>query len=199
LARCEGFEVCSEDARISGVVARVELDRTRRASALVVEQRRGALFRLDSAGITFVDPWRRLVVFASPSRVPRAARARAASALALRPVVRGSRATLTGTAKAGAALAAGGAAARRAAPPSRRFAVWAAARAAYALAFAGWLYGATLYVLSRVAARVLLVVLSGLTRLGIRVTPPIARATRTVTGWRPSKSRRPGHWIPRRH
>jgi Na+/melibiose symporter-like transporter len=46
---------------------------------------------------------------------------------------------------------------RAAVPPARRFSVWLGKRVAFAAAFLVWLYGALVYVVTRVVARVLLV------------------------------------------
>jgi hypothetical protein len=190
LAHCVGFEVYSEHGSLSGVVAGVELDRDSGDTAtLLVHRRHGRPLRLASASVTWVDPWRRVIVVILPSSEPSAASVQAASAAAVRggqAAVRGGQAAWVGAAKVGAAVAAGAVTARRAAPPSRRFALWLGARAAYALAFAGWLYGATLFVLSRAAVRVLVVAVALLARIGVHVVPPVAHAARTATGKLPT-------------
>jgi hypothetical protein len=202
LARCDGFEVRSPDGRLTGVVSAVELDLADRASALVVQRRRRRPLYVHPAAVALVDPWEETVVVTLPPRKPRTAHVRPAAAAA----VHGAHAASAHAWETGRRLVP---VARRAAPPSQRFALWLGARTAYALAFAGWLYGAVLFVVSRVATRVLLVVVREVTRLSVRVGPPLARgAGRAIR----RASRLPGrinrlrhdkshsaHGIPRRH
>lgn len=174
LARCDGFEVSSEDGRLSGVVCEVERDDAGRASTLVVERNRRRPLELNAAAATLVDPWQRQVLVALPRRRPRTARVRTVAQTASR----GGHAALAGAATVGAASLTVASTARRAGPPSGRFALWLGARVAYALAFAGWLYGAVLYAVSRAAARFLLMLLRAAARAGFWVLPPLARSMR---------------------
>lgn len=176
LARCDGFEACSLDGRMSGVVAGVELDYAGRASTLHVDRRHGSPLEIRPSAVAMIDPWERLVVVTLPPHTPRTARAaRAVSSAA----ARSGHAAGTGTAKAGAAsVAAVAATRRRAAPPARRFVLWLGVRAAFVLAVAGWLYAVTVFTVARVCARLLLATLAAVTRLGVRAAPPAARATR---------------------
>ena len=177
LARCDGFEACSSDGRLSGVVTSVALDHAGRATTLHVDRDHGRSLEISIAAVTVVDPWEELVVIAVPARRPRTAPVRAASAAA----VRGGQATWTGTARVGAASLAAVAASRRAAPPARRLARWLGVRAAYALALAGWLYGLIAFTVSRIAVRALAVVITALARLGLWTAPRVAHAAGATT------------------
>ena len=68
LARCDGFEVCSVDGRLSGVVEGVELDSAGRAMSVVVHRRGRAPLEFGRASIAAVYPWQRLVVVTLPAR-----------------------------------------------------------------------------------------------------------------------------------
>jgi hypothetical protein len=200
LARCDGFEVWSEDGRLSGVIDGVELDPAGRASTLLVHRRGRRPLEVGRSSVTAVYPWQRLVVVAPPERNPRTARAvHAASGTAARGgqaawsgATRGGQAALTGAtrggqaagaaaARAGAVSVAAAATARRALPPARRLARRVGARAAYLLAIAGWLYGFVVFTVSRVVVRALLVTLSGVARVSVRAAPPIAHSARKAT------------------
>ena len=172
LARCDGFEVCSEDGRLTGVVAGVDLDSAGRPSTLLVERHKGRPLQIEPGSVTWVDPWQQLVVVTLPPRKPRTARARAVT----RAASRGGHAARTGAATVGAASLSAAATARRAAPQSGRFAARLGARAAYALAFLGWLYGAVLFTVSRAVAWVLLMLVRGASRVGSWIIPPLARS-----------------------
>jgi hypothetical protein len=177
LAQCAGFEACSEDGRLSGIVTRVELDDARRATAIHVDRDHGGPLEISIAAVTLVDPWEQVVVVALPPRRPRTAPVRAASAAA----VRGGQATWTGTARVGAASLAAVSASRRAARPTRRVARWLGVRAAYSLALAGWLYGLFVFTASRIAVRGVAVVLTALARLGLWTAPRVGHAAGTTT------------------
>jgi hypothetical protein len=189
LARCNGFEVCSEDGRLSGVIDGVELDPAGRATTLLVHRRGRQPLELGRTSVTAVYPWQRLVVVTLPERTPRAGRAaRAASVAAARGgrtaragATRSGQAAWTGAARAGAVSVAAAAAASRALPPARRLALWLGARAAYALAFAGWLYSVAVFTASRVVVRALLVALTFVARVSAWVAPPIAHSARKAT------------------
>jgi hypothetical protein len=195
LAHCDRFEVLSRDGALTGVVAEVELDPAGRASVLVVRRRRGRPLRISPAAVELVDPWQESVVVTIPPRTPRTARVRAVSLAASTTASRAGQGLVSAT--------------RRAAPPSGRFAVWLGIRTAYALAFAAWVYGAALFVVSRAATRVLLVVARHVARLVVWIAPRLARAAQT-TGrkaatlagrtrrWHHGR-RRSADWIPRRH
>jgi hypothetical protein len=177
LAHCAGFEACSEDGRLSGLVESVELDYAGRAKTLHVDRDHGRPLDIGIAAVTAVDPWEQLVVVALPAHQPRTAPVRAASAAA----VRGGQTAWTGTARAGAASLAAVAASRRAAPPARRLAHWVGVRTAYALALAGWLYGVIAFTASRIVVRALAVVLVALARLGLWIAPRVGHAVGATT------------------
>jgi hypothetical protein len=182
LARCDGFEVCSVDGRLSGVVEGVELDSAGRAATLLVHRRRGHPLELDRTSVAAVDPWERLVVVTLPARRPKAARAASAAAdaaargghAAWTGAARGGQTAWSGAARTAAASVGAVAAGRRALSPTRRFALWVGARAAYALAFAGWLYGTVVYVVARAAVRVLLAILRSLARANAMLASGLA-------------------------
>jgi hypothetical protein len=177
LAHSVGFEIYSEKGRLCGVVAGVELDRASGdTSTLLVHRRRGRPLRFTPASVIWLDPWRRVLIMALPAH-PAAAPVHRLSNAALSA----GHAAWTRAAPVGPIVAAGVCAARRAARRSRRFATWLGARILYALALAGWLYGATVFVVSRAAVRLLLVMATALLRLGIQVMPPLARAAQTAT------------------
>ncbi len=177
LAQCAGFEACSEDGRLSGIVTSVELDHVGRATTLHVDRDHGRPLEIGIAAVTAVDPWEQLVIVALPARRPRTVPVRAASAAA----VRGGQAAWTGTARVGAASLAAVAASRRAAPPALRLGRWLGIRAAYALCLAGWLYGLIVFSVSRLAVRALAAVLTSLARLGLWTAPRVARAAGATT------------------
>ena len=200
LARCDGFEVCSADGRLSGVVDGVALDSAGRALALLVHRRGRQPLEIAPASVAAVFPWQRVVVVGLPERNPRAAHAaHAASGAAVRSgqavrtgatrsgqaawtgATRSGQAAWAGAARAGAASVVAAAAARRALPPARRFALRFGARSAYALALAGWLYSVAVFTVSRVVVRALLVTLGAVARLSVVVAPPIAHSARKAT------------------
>lgn len=195
LARCEGFEVRSEDGQLTGVVAEVEHDPAGRALTLVVQRGRRRPVVIRPSAVSLVDPWQEEVVVHVPARKPRPARVRPVAA-----------ATWAHTSEAGRSVIP---VARRAASPSRRFAFWLGARTAYAVAFVGWLYGAALYTVTRAATRVLLLALREVTRFAVWFVPLVllgvqsaAHATARLAGRFRRWSRRRSHsihWVPRRH
>lgn len=195
LAQCEGFEVRSQDGQLTGVVAEVEHDPAGRALTLVVQRRRRRPVEISPAAVTLIDPWQEQVVVAVPAREPRPARVRPVAAAAWAHTSDAGRSVIP--------------AARRAAPPARRFALWLGARTAYALAFAGWLYGAALYRITRAATRALLLGLREITRFAVWFAPVVAVAMQAVAGRAARLARRLGgwsrsragsaHWIARRH
>lgn len=177
LARCDGFQIYSEDGRRTGIVAGVDHDSAGRATTLLVERHKGRPLEIKPGSVTWIDPWQQLVVVAPPPRTPRAPRTRAVTHAASR----GGHAAWTGAATVGAASLTAAATARRAGPPSGRFAAWLGARTAYALAFLGWLYGAVLFKLSRAAVWALLMMLRVASRVGFWILPPMGRSLRAAT------------------
>jgi hypothetical protein len=177
LAQCAGFEACSEDGRLSGVVSSVELDNGGRARTLHVDRDHGRPLEISIAAVTVVDPWEQLVVVALPARQPRTAPVRAASAAA----VRGGQTAWTGTVRVGAASLAAVASSRRAAPPARRLARWIGVRTAYAVALAGWFYGLIAFTVSRIVVRALAVALASLARLGLWTAPRVGHSVGATT------------------
>ncbi len=184
-ARCVGFEVRSVEGRRIGVVTRAMLHpESQRVHALHV----GGLHRADpivieSAFVVSVDPWQRLlIVEQSHEQQPASEAATVVKAL---PTVAARAAPIAWHRAVPVGVAAAqrvGAVTRSAAPPARRCSVWLGKRVAYTAAFIVWLYGALVFVLARVAARVLLassVVLShGLRRAG----PPVWSFAKKVAG-----------------
>jgi len=121
---------------------------------LVVRRARGrAPLEVVPAWVTMIDPWRQLVIVTLPRKEPWTRHARTASQAA----ARGGRGTRDASARLGLASLSVAALAWRVVPPVRRFAFWLGARTIYALAFVFWLYGTTVFVVSRLAVRLLLV------------------------------------------
>jgi hypothetical protein len=177
-ARCLGFEVRSPTERLLGTVEAIELDRrSGRPAELLVRPRRGGshtpLLQIDPESVVLVDPWRRLIVAAPPQKSRR-------TRSALETAGRGGHAAWTGAARAGPASRRVAVVARRAAPPSGRFTLWLAVRTAYALAFACWLYAATVYLVSRVATRLLLATVNRLVRISLWIASALKPAQEAI-------------------
>jgi len=184
-ARCVGFEVRSVQGRRLGVVTRVgSHPGSGRVHALYV----GKVHRADTIVIepplvVSVDPWQRLLIVeqpdeqAPPSEAPTVVEALPAVAARTAPVA-WHRAVPAGVAVAQRA----GGIARTAAPPAGRFGIWLGMRAAFAAAFLVWLYGAAVFLVTRVTARVLLVSAFALSAALRRAGPRLWRAARKLAG-----------------
>ncbi|HEX3454300.1 MAG TPA: hypothetical protein VHS03_06720 [Gaiellaceae bacterium] len=138
---------------------------------------------IEAAFVVSVDPWQRLLIVEQPdeelhsSEVATVVKARPAVAARTAPIA-WHRAVPVGVAAAQGV----GAVTRSAVPPARRFSVWLGKRVAYAAAFLVWLYGAMVYFVTRVVARVLLVSLALLSG-GLRwVGPRLWSSARKLAG-----------------
>jgi hypothetical protein len=176
-ARCLGFDVRRPDGRPLGIVVGVESDpESGRTTMLLVERRRRGRrtrrLQAQPASVLLVDPWRCLVVLTLPRKAPWTRHARAAWQAAVRGGGRArEQAVKAGVASWGVIALSSGAA-----PPIRRSAFWLGARSMYALAFVGWLYGAAVYLVTRIVCRLLLIVARVLRRTVILLVPLLVRA-----------------------
>jgi hypothetical protein len=204
-ARCVGFEVRSVEGERVGVVTRVGINpESRRVHSLHVRapRRRDAL-ELEPASVAFVDPWERVLIVEQADeegavseaptivKAPTAVTALPVAAARAAPIA-WHRAVPVGVAaakRAGVMARSGGAMARSAgstaasaAPPLGRVAVWLGKRTAYAAAFLVWLYGAVVFLLARVVARVLFVCMLALSVALGWVGPRLWSSTKKVAG-----------------
>ncbi len=159
-ARCVGFEVRSVQGRRLGVVTRVgSHPESGHVHALYVGKvHRADPIVIEPPFVVSVDPWQRLLIVeqpdeeSPPSEAPTVVKALPAVAARTAPVA-WHRAVPAGVAVAQRAAGI----ARTAAPPAGRFGIWLGKRVAFVAAFLVWLYGAAVFLVTRVIARVLLV------------------------------------------
>lgn len=162
-ARCLGFDVRRPNGRPLGVVVAVECDHESGRPTMLLVERRGhrPALRVEPGSVTLIDPWRRLLVVALPRTDPWTGHARAAG----RSALRGGNVARERAVRAGVASWGLLAPASRAVPVAHRFGFWLGARTIYALAFACWLYGAAVFLVTRPTVRLLLAA----TRLVLRI------------------------------